>query len=422
MEKTLIRQNPQWGGKLFSGLFERDIMANLLKKKNLRHVQILTGVRRCGKSSVFKLLINDLLKAGLDSKSILVLNLDDPQFIPFWSDSSKLYEVIENTERLTGIKVQYLFLDEIQHLSNWEVFVKSAYDSELFAKIYITGSNSQLLQSRFSALLSGRYFENEVRPFSLAEIFRLNGFSTLFDCYNRIPEVLRLMDRTLSFGCFPEIVLTDAEEDIKLELLKSYFESIVQKDCIVYNGIRDPQLFYKLVNYLMMNAGNRFSIPAIGKALNSNENTISSYLNYLCNSYICVDLRNFSYSLKETTRSLHKCYFIDNGLVKANVFHYSLRSGNILENLAYNELKNKGFENISFDGSKTECDFIAYKDGEPYGFQICYELNDMNLKRELAGFEVDKVSLKKKFLLTYNQKRLYGDVEAIPLWEWAIET
>ena len=116
MEKTLIRQNAQWNGKMFDHLCPRDIMDNLLKKKTMRHVQILTGVRRCGKSTVFKLLINDLLQSGVSGKSILVLNLDDPQFIPFWDDSSKLFGVIENAERLTGEKVKYLFLDEVQHL------------------------------------------------------------------------------------------------------------------------------------------------------------------------------------------------------------------------------------------------------------------------------------------------------------------
>ena len=420
MEKTLIRQNPQWNGKTFENLCQRNIMDNLLKKKNMRHVQILTGVRRCGKSTVFKLLINDLLQSDVDGKSILVLNLDDPQFIPFWDDSSKLFGVIENAERLTGVKVKYLFLDEVQHLSNWEVFVKSTYDSEVFTKIYITGSNSQLLQNRFSALLSGRYFENEVRPFSVTEIFRSQGISTLLDCYSQIPKVLRIMDNILAFGCFPEIVLGTVDDDIKQELLKSYFESIVQKDCIVYNNIRDTPLFYRLVSYLMQNMGSRFSIPAIGKALNSNDNTVSTYINYLCDSYICVDMRNFSYSLKETTRSQHKCYFIDNGLVAANVFRYSPQSGSALENLTYNELKNKGFENISFDNSKTECDFIAYKNGEAYGFQVCYELNDMNLKRELAGFNVEKLTLKKKTLLTYNQKATYDNIEVLPLWEWAL--
>ena len=221
-------------------------------------------------------------------------------------------------------------------------------------------------------------------------------------------------------GCFPEIVLGDADEDIKQELLKSYFESIVQKDCIVYSGIRDTHLFFRLVSYLMQNMGSRFSIPAVGKALKSNENTVASYLNFLCDSYICVDVRNFSYSLKETSRSQHKCYFIDNGLVSANVFRYSPQSGSALENLVYNELRNKGYMNISFDNSKTECDFLAYKNGKAYGFQVCYELNDMNLKRELYGFELENVMLEKKTLLTYNQKETYGDIEVVPFWEWVM--
>ena len=420
MEKTLIRQNPQWSNIDFKDLCNRDIMANLLKKKNLRHVQILTGVRRCGKSTIFKLLINDLLATGIEGKEILVLNLDDPQFIPFWDSSSKLFSVIENAEKLTGIKVKYLFLDEVQHIQDWELFVKSVYDSNLFTKIYITGSNSNLLQNRFSALLSGRYFENEVRPFSLSEVLRAKGFSTLLDCYHNTPDVLRIVDSVLLYGSFPEIVLSDVDENIKLELLKSYFDSIVQKDCIIYNNIRDTYLFYRLVNYLLQYVGNRFSIPTVAKALKSNENTILTYLNYLCDSYICSDVRNFSYSLKETNRSQHKCYCIDNGLIVANVFRYSPQSGNALENLVYNELKNKGYENISFDNSKTECDFIAYKDGEAHCFQVCYELNEMNSMRELKGFVTDVVSLKSKTLITYNQKDICDDIKVVPIWEWVI--
>ena len=191
-------------------------------------MQILTGARRCSKSTIFKLLINDLLATGIEGKEILVLNLDDPQFIPFWDSSSKLFSVIENAEKLTGIKVKYLFLDEVQHIQDWELFVKSVYDSNLFTKIYITGSNSNLLQNRFSALLSGRYFENEVRPFSLSEVLRAKGFSTLLDCYHNTPDVLRIVDSVLLYGSFPEIVLSDVDENIKLELLKSYFDSIVQ--------------------------------------------------------------------------------------------------------------------------------------------------------------------------------------------------
>lgn len=122
----------------------------------------------------------------------------------------------------------------------------------------------------------------------------------------------------------------------------------------------------------MQNVGSRFSIPAVGKALKSNENTISAYINFLCDSYICTDVRNFSY------------------------------------------------ENISFDNNKTECDFIAYKRGKVYGFQICYELNAMNLKHELKGFELENIAFENKFLLTYNRKVTYGEVEAVPFWEWGM--
>ena len=102
------------------------------------------------------------------------------------------------------------------------------------------------------------------------------------------------------------------------------------------------------------------------------------------------------------------------------VFRYSPQSGSALENLVYNELRNKGYMNISFDNSKTECDFLAYKNGKAYGFQVCYELNDMNLKRELYGFELENVMLEKKTLLTYNQKETYGDIEVVPFWEWVM--
>ncbi len=396
-------------------------MHNLLRKKHLRHIQVLTGVRRCGKSTIFKLLVNDLLSSGADGRSILLLNLDDPQFIPMWDNASQLFSVVECAERVTGEKVRYLFMDEVQHLRDWEVFVKSAYDSEVFDKIYVTGSNSKLLQNSFSALLSGRYFENEVRPFSLSEVMEAKGFSTLLDCYGRVPEVLRLMDSVMNYGTFPEIVLGDMDEDIKVELLKSYFNSIVQKDCIIQNGVRDTGLFYRFANYLLQNAGSRFSLSAMAKALKSNENTIATYLDYLCSSYICADVRNFSYSLKESNRSQHKCFCVDNGLMAANVFRYSPQSGSSLENLVYNELRNKGYENISFDNESTECDFIAYKGGQACGFQVCYELNGQNRLRELKGFRVPSVELSSKTILTYNQKERCGDVSVLPLWEWAMQ-
>ena len=421
MEKTFIQQNPQWNGKPFKGLVERSIIKNLLDKKDLPHIQILTGVRRCGKSTLFKLLMNDLLASGVSPKSILNLNLDAPVFISLWDNAQHLQQVIEASERLTGEKVQYLFLDEIQQVKNWEIFVKSVYDTQTFRKIYITGSNSNLLQNQFSSLLSGRYFANEVRPFSMTECFATIGIHTLLEGYQNIPQILRLTSTIIKNGTFPEIVLGKMNDDIKAELLHSYFDSIVQKDCIVYNSIRDPHLFYKCVNYLLQNAGNRFSLQQLGKSLGSNENTMGSYLNYLCDSYICSDIRNFSFSQKETKRSEHKCYCIDNGLMQANTQRFSPDNGRFFENLVYNELYNKGYKNISFDNSKGECDFLAWKDGELHAFQACYELTDYNRTREINGFSTVQLALKSKTVLTYNQKEQTDDIRIVPLWEWVLE-
>lgn len=421
MEQTLVQQNTQWQGKKFKELTDRTIMQNLLKKQAMPHIQILTGVRRCGKSTVFKLLINDLMSSGVNPKSILIVNMDAPVFIPYWDDAQRIRQITETAERLTGTKVKYLFLDEIQQVKDWEVFVKAAYDSQTFNKIYVTGSNSNLLQNRFSSMLSGRYFANEVRPFSIAETLATIGVHSLLDAYQKTPQVLRLVSGIIRNGTFPEIVLGKMDDSVRQELLHSYFESIVQKDCILYNSIRDPHLFYKTTNYLLQNAGNRFSLQQLGKAMDSNENTMGSYLNFLCDSYICKDIRNFSFSQKETKRSEHKCYCIDNGLMTANSIRFTPDSGRFFENVVFNELINKGYQNLSFDNSKGECDFIAWKDGEAHAFQVCYELNDANRKRELGGFAALQASVKSKTVITFNQKEQEDDIQVIPLWEWGVE-
>lgn len=420
MEQTLVQQNPQWSGKPFKGLVDRTVMGNLTEKQGLPHIQILTGVRRCGKSTVFKLLMNDLLRAGVSPKSILNINLDAPVFIPCWEDVGRLQQAIDAAERLTGEKVQWLFLDEIQQVRDWEVYVKAAYDAQSFRKLYITGSNSNLLANRFSSMLAGRYFANEMRPFSLAEVYAASGIKTLLDGYQNMPLLLRLTDSCIKHGTFPEIVLGKMSDSIKTELLHSYFDSIVQKDCILYNAIRDPHLFYRCVHYLLQNAGNRFSPQQLAKAMKSNENTMAAYLNCLCDSYICRDIRNFAFSQKETKRSDHKCYCIDNGLMQANSPRFSPESGRFFENLVFNELVNKGYENISFDNSKGECDFLAWKDGVLHAFQACYELTAQNRQREMAGFGVPQATLASKTLLTYHQKGQEGDVRIVPLWEWAL--
>lgn len=421
MEQTIARQNPHWDGRPFEGLAARDVMSNLLPKQTLPHIQILTGVRRCGKSTIFKLLINDLMARGENPKSILNVNLDAPAFIPYWDDVARLTDLVSAAERLTGERVRWLFLDEVQQVRDWEVFVKDAYDAQSFSKMFVTGSNSNLLANRFSSMLAGRYFANEVRPFSLREVFAAGGVSSRLEAVQNVGAVLRMADSALRLGTFPEIVLGQMTDDVKAELLHSYFDSIVQKDCIVYNKIRDPHLFYKCSNFILRSVGSLFSLQQLGKAVGSNENTVDSYLDYLCDSYICADVRNFSFSLKESKRSDHKCYCIDNGLMAANTMRFSPDAGHFLENLVFNELVNKGYTDIAFDNGKGECDFLARRDGALHAFQVCYELTDFNRQREFAGFDNLKAAVDSRTIITFNQKEPEAQgVSVVPLWDWVL--
>lgn len=417
MENTLIRQNPHWGGALFQNVYPRAALSSILNKKELPHIQIFTGIRRCGKSTMFHLLINDLMEQ-VNPKEILIISMDDPNYTIVWNNVNELYRIIETAEKTTSCKIKYLFVDEIQHVKNWELFVKSAYDCGAFKKIYITGSNSNLLGNEFSALLSGRYFSDEIRPFSLSEIMDFKGIADKYYAIAHKAELLNLMDEVLERGCFPEIVVKPMTEEICMELLRNYYESVVLKDCIMLNGIRDTHTFYQLLHYVLTNVGSCYTYSSLAKAVNSNENSIRTFLSCLQESYITSDITNFSFSPKTSTRPQHKSYCIDNGLMFATTNRFSPKSGTALENLMYNELVNNRYENICFGSRDGECDFIAQKEGGIHAFQVCYNLTSENTPREIKGFSAlgDKVKFDSKTIITYNQQEIIGDINVIPIW------
>jgi predicted AAA+ superfamily ATPase len=419
MEATLLRLNMHWTGEKYASLHERILVENLKQKRDLPHIQVLTGIRRSGKSAIFKLMINDLIDTGVNPKEILLLNLDEPVFTSIWNNVSQLYQVVETAEKLTSVQVKYLFLDEVQQVKNWELFAKGAYDTQRFRKIYITSSNSDLLQNQFATLLSGRYFANTVRPLSLRELMLLHGFTDRYAALSRKPELLRMIDSYMKYGSFPEIVMKAMNENIKTELLKNYYESIILKDCIVYNNVRDSNLFYRMLHFLLSNAGAPFYYNSLAKALKSNENTVRNYLEYAHRSYVISDMTNFSFSLKEETRTHHKVYSIDTGLMNAVGFQFMQRGGMLLENIVYNELINAGYEEITFVRQTAECDFIAKKATQFHAFQVCHELTPMNQDRETAGFNVfGKLPLASKTILTYNQEDALNDIRVIPFWQF----
>jgi len=411
MKQAIIFHNKHWKQK-YKNLFYRDIVTNLIEKIDLKQIQILTGIRRSGKSSIFKLLINHLIDKKIDPLTILYINLDDPFFSEIWQDSKKLYDLITISETITGKKIEYLFLDEIQNINNWEKFIKVSYDNETFKKIFITGSNAKLLEGKFATLISGRYLKEIIYPLNFRENLKLNKLNSYLDILDNKAKVLSMVEEMMEYGSFFEVL---EEKNFKRDILLSYLESIIYKDCIMNNNIRDSKFFKTFVQFILSNTSNLYSYNSLAKAINSNENTIKSYLFFLQESFLIYELNNFSFSVKKQIKSKKKSYVIDNGLVAQTSFRFSQEKGKLFENLVFSELKKQNYE-IYFYNENFECDFLVKKE-KLIAIQVAYELNSFNFERETQGliklpFEAEK------YIITFNQTQTFKDIKVIPFYEF----
>ena len=412
MEKVILSQNKHWN-KPYSGLYDRDIFPNLVKKLDVKHIQVLQGIRRSGKSTLFKLLINHLA-LEIDPQEILYINLDDPFFIPYSDDATKLHDVIQTAQKLTQKKITYLFLDEVQAINGWERYVKSVYDNEIFKKIFITGSNSSLLNGDLASLLTGRYLASKVYPLSLKEILKINNITSYMQLIEHLPKVLNIVDNMIKYGSFVEIV--DNKEEFRREILSSYYDTILLKDCVASNAIRDVKSFKELSYYLLSNVTSLYSYNSLSKAIDINDKSAKEYVSYLENSYLLDELKHYSYSLKEQNNSKKKIYSNDNGFLSLS-YSFSENTGKMLENLVYTELIKAGDE-VYFYNKNFECDFIAIKEGKSIAIQVCYELHDQNKKREIAGLAKLPFKVAGKYIITYNQSDTFDDISVVKFWEY----
>lgn len=412
MEKALFTHNRHWK-EPYQGLHSRNIYHNLLDKLHLRQIQVLKGIRRSGKTTLFKLLINHLCET-VDPKSILYVNLDDPYFSELYGDSKHLYSLLELSEKITDVAVQYLFLDEVQNVQAWEKFVKAVYDNEGIKKIFVTGSNSSLLDGEYAKLLGGRTIEDQVYPPSYAEILAIRGINSRFDLIDQKVKALKLIDEMMSYGSFFEVL---EEPKHKRSIILSYYDTIVFKDCIANNNLRDSKTFKELTHFMITNCSNLYSYTSISKALGINDTTIKEYIRVLEDSYICSELKQYAYSLKQQLRSKKKIYINDNGFLSQTAFKFSQDLGKTFENLVYTELSKLGYD-VYFHNKEIECDFICKKDQQIIAVQVCYELTPQNRQREFRGLEKLKLKTDKKWLITYNQsENMQEGIEVIPFWD-----
>jgi len=412
MNKVLISQNKHWE-KNYEGIYKRDILDKLLDNLQVKHIQILQGIRRSGKSTLFKLLINHLSQI-CDPQEILYVNLDDPFFIQYINDPTCFYEVIQTAQKLTTKRVKYIFLDEIQSINGWERYIKSAYDSGEFKKIFITGSNSTLLNKELAILLSGRYLASQVYPLSFKEILQINKIDSYLQINKNLPKVLNIVDDMMKYGSFVEVY--DTKKELKRDILKTYYETILLKDCVSNNQIRDIKSFKELSYYCLTNLTSLYSYSSLAKAIGINDKSSKEYISYLEESYLFYELKLYSYSLKEQQNNKKKLYLSDNGFMELS-YNFSLNYGKLFENLVFSELLKYQCE-IYYYNKNHECDFIIKKNNKVLAIQVCYELNEQNRIREINGltklpFEVDK-----KYLITYNQIEQANEINIMSFWEF----
>lgn len=358
---------------------------NGLRRKELEdlpalstHALIISGIRRCGKSTLLCQLQNSKYAEAF------FLNFEDPRLYDFErNDFTRLDAVIAKTQK------RILFFDEIQIVPEWERYVRQKLDEDY--RVVVTGSNASLLSKELGTKLTGRYLMHELFPFSYEEFctFKMLDFS---------PESVLAY---LQWGGFPEYLKQENEE-----ILSRLFDDILMRDIVVRYGIRDVKTLQRLSLFLTSNVGNPVSGNKLRILLEGGAtSTVMEYLFYLEMSYLLFFVPKFSYSVKQQVVNPRKVYAIDTGFINANSASFSDDYGHIFENLVFLHLR-RNYKDIFYFSGKGECDFIVCEKGTAkHCFQVCYDLNQDNLERETKGlFEaLDYFNLKEGRLVTLQQ-------------------
>ncbi len=375
--------------------WERELLPTLKVPNNF--ALIVTGIRRCGKST----LLFQLLKEKFDNA--FYLHFEDPRLAGFENDDfNRLsHEIVKR-------KPQVLFFDEIQILDNWELFVRQKLDEGY--KVVITGSNATLLSQELGTKLTGRHLSIELFPFSYIEFL---GLKKLKNNEKSATEYLRR-------GGFPEYLKTENGF-----VLNQLLEDILYRDIAVRYGIRDVKSLKQLAVYLLSNIAKPVSANNLTKLFGiKSVSAILDYLAFLENAYIVQFLPQFSHSLKKQIRNPKKVYAIDLGLFTENSIVFSDENGRRLENTVYLHLRRKTKELYYFQ-EKKECDFVTLDKGKAKEIvQACYELTPTNLERETSGLLAALEHFGKSVgkIITLNQKDSFTKdgkkIEVIPVNEF----
>lgn len=414
MRQIVLSQRKERDGLLEKAYLFRDYQAEAETFIASPLIKLITGPRRAGKSVLTLLL--------LKGKNFAYLNFDDEQLLEKFNEDAvmqALAEVYPNFD--------YLLLDEIQNLEHWDLWVTKLYRRGI--NLLITGSNARLLSSEMGTVLTGRYLEIEVLPFSLTECFRYKQQSWTAELPGDRARLMLQVEDYMHYGGYPEIINS---REITESYLSSLFDSIVLKDIAKRYKIRKTTELYQLATYLVSMFCNEFTYTSLKEDLNfSSKSTLQKFCDYLQQTYLFFYLPRFNNKLKLMQKAPQKVYVVDNGFLASSAFQTSENKGRLLENLVFLELlrrKNKVGDNIFYYRSRNnrETDFVVRERFQVKQLiQVCYDMSGKKTeKRETDGIIECAGELKCDDLLiiTWDQEGIMEKdgktIHVIPYYKW----
>ena len=432
-------------------LKKRDRYLNkLIAFQDTEPVKVITGIRRCGKSSLLKLMAIHLKEQGIQDEQILEINFESYAFKTMTVD--KFYNYVK--ERVIPNKRMYFFFDEVQRVHGWEDAINS-FRVDFNCDIYITGSNAYLLSSEYSTYLSGRCVEIKMLPLSYNEFLYFHGFEVketknalggtrkqIYDTAGEHYELREVFDAYMRFGGMPGIVDVGLDQEKALMLLEGIYSTVFVRDILERENrrgqkrITDSVLLKKIVMYLADNIGSNISVSAIGNVLvneglledgkrrgTPSAHTVQAYVHALLESYFFYDIKRFDVKGKEFLRTLGKYYIVDIGLRNYLLGFRNRDNGHAIENVVYFELLRRGYDVAIGKVDNSEVDFIAIKADEKIYIQVTESMTSEDVRqRELAPLMKINDNYE-KIVLSINpgMDSSYDGIKSINLIEWLIE-
>lgn len=431
-------------------LKKRDLYLNkIIAFQDTEPVKVVTGIRRCGKSSLLKLMTLHLKETGITDDQILEMNFESYAYKNMTSDS--FYEYVK--QHIVPNKRMYFFFDEVQRVPDWEDAVNS-FRVDFNCDIYVTGSNAYMLSSEYATYLSGRCIEIKMLPLSFFEFLTFHDFEIretksalggtrkrAYDKMGEHYELREVFDAYMRFGGMPGIADIGLDQEKALVLLDGIYSTVIMRDILERENRRgqkrvtDPILLKKITMFLADNIGNNISISSIGNTLvneglleNKNRkgtpsaHTVQTYINALLESYFFYDIKRFDIKGKEFLRTLGKYYIVDIGLRNYLLGFRDRDSGHAIENVVYFELLRRGYDVSIGKIDNLEVDFIATKADDKLYVQVTESMTSEDVrKRELAPLQKINDNYEKIVLsLNTGMDSSYEGIKSINLLDWLI--